>query len=66
MILNEIIRYLAREENILTGRLKTSDSEEMIVVLGAYFNSSDSIGSVKSIHSPCKMLKIHHRVFWLK
>lgn len=66
MILNEIIRYLAREENILTGRLKTSASEEMIVVLGAYFNSPDSTGSVKSIHSPYKMLKIHHRVFWLK
>lgn len=66
MILNEIIMYLAREENILTGRLKTSDSEEMIVVLGAYFNSSDSSGSRKSIHSPCKMLKIHHKVFLLK
>lgn len=43
MILNEIIMYLAREENILTGRLETSDSEKMIVVLGVYFNSSDSI-----------------------
>lgn len=63
MILNEIIMYLAREENTLTGRLKTRDSEEMIVVLGAYFNSSDSIGSIKSIHSQCKMLKIHHRIF---
>lgn len=30
--------YLAREENILTGKLKTSDSKEIIVVLGAYFN----------------------------
>lgn len=33
MILNEIIMYLMREENILTGRLKTSGSEEMMVVL---------------------------------
>lgn len=38
MILNEIIMYLAREENILTGRLKTSDSEETIVGLRVYFN----------------------------
>ena len=66
MILNEIMMYLAKEENILTGRLKTSNSEEMIAVLGAHFNSSDSVGSVKSIHSPGKMLKIHHRIFWLQ
>lgn len=65
-ILNEIIMYLAKEENVLTGRLKTSNSEETIAVLGAYFNSSDSVGSVKSIHSPGKMLKIYHRVFWLQ
>lgn len=39
MILNEIIMYLARKGNTLTGRVKTSDSEEMIVVLGVYFNS---------------------------
>lgn len=39
MILNEIIMYVARKENTLTGRVKTSDSEEMIVVLGVYFNS---------------------------
>lgn len=38
MILNEIIVCLAREENILTGRLKTNDSEKMIEVLGVYFN----------------------------
>lgn len=38
MILNEIIMYLAREENILSGRLKTSDSEETIIGLGVYFN----------------------------
>ena len=36
MILNEIIMYLARKENILTGRLKTSDSEELRVVLEFY------------------------------
>lgn len=49
MILNEIIMYLAKEENILTGILKTSNSEETKAVLGAYFNSSDSVESVKSI-----------------
>lgn len=41
MILNEIIMCLAKKENILTGRLKTSDSEEKRAVLGVYWNPVD-------------------------
>lgn len=59
MILNEIIMCLAKEENILTGRLETSDSEEKRAVLGVYWNPVDAIRSVKPIHSPCKLLKMH-------
>lgn len=43
MILNEIIMYFVREENILIGRFEISDFEKMIVVLGVYFNSFDLI-----------------------
>lgn len=59
MILNEIIMCLAKEENILAGRLQTSDSEEKTAVLRVDWNPVDAIRSVKSIHSPCKVLKMH-------